>query len=461
MSFILLSFLICSVNQAPLIPDSIIAQLYGDTSCPIQFIVKTSDPDNDKISYQFDWGDGNLSEWSEFNPSGYLYLAEYKYNTFGNYSYRVRAKDDKNNISEWSKSYPIIINPIIKWIYPEEAGTYSSVAVGPKQEIYYTIETGQLVSISPDGNFNWSFSTFGSIYSAPVVGKNAIYITTTDGKLFAIDFTGKEIWRFSADNSIYTTPAIDKNNTIYFGCDDGNLYALSSKGKLLWKFKIGEEIASSPIIDADGTVYIGASAVYAISNKGKKKWIFYPAEEDEVYFFATPALDDDGTIYFTGTDGALYTITKQGRLKWRALTPDEDAIRAGVAIDKNGIAYFGAENGILYKKEKFGEVTPIYETDYNIYSTPAIDTLGNIYFASDDGFFYCLQSNGKLLYKFEIADDSKEYWFSPSPIITNNNTLYIGSWQGKLYAVNAFAPLAKSSWPCFRYNEQNTGYRQK
>ncbi len=449
-------------NQAPLTPDSILTQLFGDTVMPIDFTVQTTDADNDKISYQFDWGDGNLSAWSEFTYSGYVHIAKYQYKSVGSFNVRVRVKDEKGNVSEWSNPWTLNIVPnLLKWQYAQNSGTYSAVAIGPQKEIYLTCEDGSLYALNVDGSAKWKFSAIFAIYSSPAVDKNGIYITATDGRLYAIDFSGKERWQFKAGNSIYSSPAIGKHGTIYFGCDDGKIYAVSASGKLLWTYQTGDEIAGSPVIDSDGTIYVASDAIYAFTAKGKIKWIYKPPEENEAYFFGSPAIGTDGTIYVGGTDGALYAVTKQGRLKWIAPTPDEDAIRGPITIGPNGIIYFGAEDGFLYKKEVYGEVTPVFETDYYFFSGPAIDSLGNIYFVSDDGYFYVINSKGKLLFKWMIADDSKEIMYSPSPVIDNDGTVYIGSWQGGLYVFQGFAPPMKSAWPLVRYNQQNTGRKDQ
>ncbi|MEO0083628.1 MAG: PQQ-binding-like beta-propeller repeat protein [candidate division WOR-3 bacterium] len=451
-----------TINQSPNIPDSIIAQLYGDTIQPIEFYVQTYDADNDKISYQFDWGDGSISDWSDFLPSGYVAYNNHLYKQAGTFYYRVRVKDNFGNISEWSNPCSLIIIPdLVKWVFPTNSGTYSGVAISNVKDIYLTTQDGNLYAITDNGVLKWQFSTSASIFSAPVIGKNAIYITSTDNKIYALDFSGKLLWTFSAEMPIYSTPAIDSKGNIYFGCDDGNLYALSSTGKLLWKFQTGDEIAGSPAIDVDGTIVIASGRVYALTPKGKVKWLFQPAEEDEAYFSSTPTIDKDGTVYLGGTDGAIYALNREGRLKWRALSPDEDPIRGGIAINNDQVIFFGAENGILYKKEFYGEIEPVYETDYYLFSTPAIDSLNNIYFVSDDGYLYCLRGDGKLLFKYQIAQDSKEIIYSPSPIIGNDGTIYIGSWEGNLYAFRGFAPPAKSAWPFFRYNQYNTACKTK
>ncbi len=451
-----------AVNQAPIVPDSISTQLYSDTINPVTFTVQTTDPDNENISYQFDWGDSTISNWSDFIQSGYVYSENYQYKKNGIFQCRVRVKDVSENITEWSKPFILTIIPqLLEWQYKTSSGIYSGVGIGSQQEIYLTTENGELHCVNPDGTMRWQFLTSSSIYSAPVIGKKLIYITTTDGNLYAVDYAGKEQWQYKTGNSIYSTPALGKNEQIIFGCDDGNVYTVSSAGKLLWTYKTGDEIAGSPSINSDGIVFIASDAVYALTQNGKEKWKFVPAEEDEASYFASPAINDDGTIYIGGTDGALYAITKEGRLKYRAETPDLDAIRACAVIDKNGVIYFGAENGTMYKKEVYGEIQSLFETDYYIFSSPAIDSLGNIYFVSDDGFFYCIQHDGQLLYKWQIAQDSKEMMYSASPVITDNNEVYVGSWEGNLYAFKSFAPPAKSPWPLVRYNQQNIGSKQK
>jgi len=450
--------LIYANNQPPIIPTCASTQLISDTINAIEFTTLTTDPENEKVSYQFDWGDGLISDWLQLTNSGYLFSTDHLYKITGTHYCMVRAKDDSGNVSDWSAPCTLSILPsLLKWQYESGSGIYSGVALGFANEIYLTCEDGTLHSLNPDGTLRWKFATLGSIYSAPAIGTDAIYITSTEGRIYAIDFSGNELWKFKMDLSSYSTPAIGKNGAIYFGCDDGNIYSLSKNGKLLWKYKTGDEIAGAPSISKNGTIYCASDAIYALDTKGKPNWIFRPSSEEDGYFFASPSINNDGIIYIGATDGALYAITEQGRIKFRALTPDEDEIRAGVAIDKKGVVYFGSQNYVLNKKELYGEVAPVFETDYYIYSTPAIDTLGNIYFVSDDGYFYCLRQDGKLLYKWLIAEDSKEIMYSPSPLIADDGTVYVGSWDGKLYVFSGFAPSVKSNWSLFRHDLQNTG----
>jgi len=83
----------------PQIPD-------GPTSGSIQFqysfSTTSTDPDDDQISYRFDWGDGNLSEWIGPVASGATANTTYIWMQGGNFSIRCKAKDIHGAQSNWS-----------------------------------------------------------------------------------------------------------------------------------------------------------------------------------------------------------------------------------------------------------------------------------------------------------------------------------------------------------------------
>jgi outer membrane protein assembly factor BamB len=67
-----------------------------------------------------------------------------------------------------------------------------------------------------------------------------------------------------------------------------------------------------------------------------------------------------------------------------------------------------------------------------MYSSPAFDSSGTVYIGSYDGILYAIKSNGKKKWKYTAS-------FNPifsSPVIGSDGTLYIGSFDGKLYAVH-------------------------
>lgn len=434
---------------------SLSAPLLGDTTQTIEFIIEVLDSVGTKKFYQLDFGNGEESEWQALRGN-YGYYS-YRYRSPGIYYPKVRLKDSENNVSDWSTPCTINIIPnIVKWTLELESGIYSSVAIGKDNEIYCNTENGNVYCISPGGNIRWQLALRPPLYPAPVVGKHLLYVISTSGIIYGIDFSGKVIWTYEIPSTIYSSIALTSKENLVFGCDDGCLYCLTSDGKFLWKFPTGDEIAGSPVVDENDIIYCASDKVYAVNSKGRKVWSFYPPEEDEAYFFGSPTIGPDGTIYLGATNGIVYALTKKGRLKWQLPTPEEDAIRTAIVIDQHNTLYFGDEGGIFYTKRHGDEIKQLYETDYYIFGAAAIDSLGNIYFVSDDGYFYALRSDGKLLYKRQIAEDSKELMYSPSPMITDDRIIYIGSWEGRLYALNSLAPAMNGCWALVRNDRGNT-----
>jgi choloylglycine hydrolase len=79
----------------------------------------TIDPDGDKVSYIFDWGDGNNSGWLGPFDSGEICEISYSWFNQGNYEIKVKAKDIYDAKSEWSNpleiSMPKSINLFNPW----------------------------------------------------------------------------------------------------------------------------------------------------------------------------------------------------------------------------------------------------------------------------------------------------------------------------------------------------------
>jgi hypothetical protein len=69
----------------------------------------TIEPDGDKISYFFDWGDGSNSGWIGWKESGEEVSASHNWTTKGNYQIKVKARDGWHVESVWSDSLPITV----------------------------------------------------------------------------------------------------------------------------------------------------------------------------------------------------------------------------------------------------------------------------------------------------------------------------------------------------------------
>jgi len=95
-----------------------------------------------------------------------------------------------------------------------------------------------------------------------------------------------------------------------------------------------------------------------------------------------------------------------------------------------------------------------FKTGRNVYSSPAIGSDGTVYVGSGDKKLYAINGEtGVKLWEFETGDQV----FS-SPAIGSDGTVYVGSFVGKLYAIKTDSKgLAKSPWPMRGQNARHTG----
>lgn len=93
-------------NQPPEKPEPPTGNESGLPGEDIEYrVTKTSDPDKDKISYLFDWGDGNQSVWLYKSMGTIKYF--HNWTKRGTYEVRVKARDQYGAESDWSD--PLIV----------------------------------------------------------------------------------------------------------------------------------------------------------------------------------------------------------------------------------------------------------------------------------------------------------------------------------------------------------------
>jgi len=89
-----------------------------------------------------------------------------------------------------------------------------------------------------------------------------------------------------------------------------------------------------------------------------------------------------------------------------------------------------------------------------VISSPAIGSDGTVYVGSDDNKLYAINGKtGDKLWEFETGGDVES-----SPAIGSDGTVYVGSSDKKLYAIKTDSKgLAKSPWPMRGQNARHTG----
>jgi eukaryotic-like serine/threonine-protein kinase len=307
----------------------------------------------------------------------------------------------------------------------------------------------------------WKFKTAGRVYSSPAVANGMAFVGSTDHNLYAVDLaTGTQKWKFPTESRVTSSPAVS-DGVVYFGSMDANFYAVDAvTGKLKWKFKTAGErrytathlhggmpeaeampdpfdfYSSSPSVSG-GLVYFGSGDgnVYALETAtGQQKWKFKTG--DVVH--ASPAVVN-GTVYIGSWDSYLYALdAATGTQKWRFKTGEDPNIHNQVGLQSSpavvdGIVYVGCRDSNLYAVDAAtGEKKWAYNNKGSwVIGSPAVHD-GKVYFAtSDSALFHAVDAKtGAEAYSLTFT------WpmFS-SPAIAGN-TLYIGTHEGKLMAID-------------------------
>jgi len=141
----------------PITPDAPSGPNTGSVGIRYHFSASTTDPENNQISYQFDWGDGEISDWTRYYPQSQSASESHYWANEGEYEVKVRARDTKGLVSNWSSASIILISP-------------------PQIHIEIIKETGSLIfefTNNAEDDFSdisWNYSILGGLF-----GKIALF----------------------------------------------------------------------------------------------------------------------------------------------------------------------------------------------------------------------------------------------------------------------------------------------
>ncbi len=316
-----------------------------------------------------------------------------------------------------------------------------------------SLHSGRSLYTGPEmPQLKWSFTTGGVVRSSPAIGADGtIYAGSNDGRVYAMNPDGTEKWSFGTGGWVTSSPAIGSDGTIYVGSRDGRLYAVNPDGTEKWSFTTGGSVWSSPAIEGDGTICFGSDdgRLYAIDADGIEKWNLTTGG----LVRSSPAIGSDGTIYL-GSRATLYAVTLDGKQKWTAKTPNRNPnpsmpggyVRSSPAIGAGGTIYAGCDAGYMTRSSMIFATDPdrthiVYTKWWSsiggLYtlSSPAIGARGTIYVGSVDGKVYALNPDGRQKWSFTIGGGVES-----SLAIGADGTIYVGSDDGKLYAIGETPP---------------------
>lgn len=107
--WLLLAGAMCQRDRPPTAPV-VSGSGAGYTHSPVSLEAQATDPERQDIAYQFEWGDSSNTAWTDFYLSGESFRQRHTYPSPGTFTARVRAKDTKELLSDWSTPLQIVVS---------------------------------------------------------------------------------------------------------------------------------------------------------------------------------------------------------------------------------------------------------------------------------------------------------------------------------------------------------------
>jgi outer membrane protein assembly factor BamB len=188
--------------------------------------------------------------------------------------------------------------------------------------------------------------------------------------------------------------------TLYVATLGGKLSALSAQdGVTAWTLDLGDRVYSTPCVADDGTIFVGSDAqrVFAVSPEGKVKWSLHTEGEAD----SGPVLASDGTLIFAA-GRMVYGVTPLGYVKWRFAARRK--VFTAPAVDDRGRVFFGSQDHRAYAVR--GDGQPLWSTDLgaDVDGAPAIGDDGSVYMGTDGDEVVRLDAeDGHVLWRAKVG----------------------------------------------------------
>jgi eukaryotic-like serine/threonine-protein kinase len=238
-----------------------------------------------------------------------------------------------------------------------------------------------------------------------------------------------ELWHFNAESAFAKDCMSASDGVLFTGCLDGNVQAVnvfngSGLGKTNTKSK---SCFSTPVILKNIIVLIFSDGL--INNivgydfrTGEHKWI---KKTEEI--ISSPAVKNNKIFYATVKGSICKINSDDGSKEW---TYRNDYSVQNSPTISDDLLFVGDIKGNLIALDiKTGKMKWNFKTNGGIYSDVSVYK-NRIFFGSDDNHFYCLDSNGILLWKKNL-----ETKFLSSSSFYGDNVITAGV-NGKIYSLN-------------------------
>tara|TARA_B100000959_G_C14975085_1_gene621242 strand:+ start:395 stop:2677 length:2283 start_codon:yes stop_codon:yes gene_type:complete len=334
-------------------------------------------------------------------------------------------------------------------------------------------EYGALIPINIDNDISLGDITLNITLNCDYVDNysNELTYTKTFQRIFEVSLY-QFGYPYILDSQVISSPAVidldgDDINEVIFGDFNGMLHVVDQEGNPRpgFPFDMGDQIWGSPAvadIDHDGDIEIVVCSknkrILVLNSDGSEQFEYNTGQ----FLVGTPALgniddDDDLEILIGGYSGSnkLYAMNPDGSHVNGFPLELGEKMKAGVALaDFNGNGKVDIVIGtndeniyLIYDNGVIADGFP-FEGDGDFQSEPIIlDINGEktIYAGSKDGTLYAINQFGEEIFSLETSDDVMA---SPSILELDGfgPIIFFGNDDGELYAVDSNGSIL-NGWP--------------
>ncbi len=305
--------------------------------------------------------------------------------------------------------------------------------------------------LSPPFRKTWEFTTRGQIEHF-VVADGEIYFGAMDS-YGAVDLaTGKRLWVKDVREPYFSSDIAFDGSVLFVGLGKGELISCQPKtGQVLWSLPMPSY--AYPMTAHDGALLclLREGELTALDTRTRKpRWTASLSPKEQrtkpyLGIWIKPVVESDCVIVATYANELLCLHLRDGRERWRYQFAETVK---GVATDRNRV-YATVRNGELVALDSdSGTRLWCIAAEDDIFDRGAPLILGDaIYFGSDDGKLYCVDTDGKLRWSRRLSRAKSPQLSAPAAhngnllVTTESNIVALTPDGKRLWAWDTEQPL--------------------
>jgi outer membrane protein assembly factor BamB len=316
---------------------------------------------------------------------------------------------------------------------------------------------------------NWPFLAGGSIENSPAIGPApdfTVYAgtTTTNFKLYAVRPDGTQRWAYTTAGKVHI-PAAASNGSIYFGSGSGSTSGLfhgltPAGGEKFAPVTVDGRPDTKPAIDSDGNIYIctndyssNVGRIYAFRPDGTliPGWTSNPVPLPFTLLRSAALSPSGAKLIVAATDGRIRVFNTSDGGNPLDVPIDGFAGSTGdpvVVPDGSGSFWIYVRDDFrIYKLNangaKIWSSPSLPRPGFSLSTAPAVGLGNSVYVGGFDGYLYAVStSDGAKKWEYRVGANA----IQSTPAVDGDGHIYFGSDDDHVYALTDQQTGAAIKW---------------